>query len=222
MPILAGRSNDLNIVSPMIQILIFHNLDPLDQKGCIKVLLTVFLKVFDWNLHYVDTVCPRSSDLFYIVTYFYKLGHCFLDTQYVTSWPGSVKKGSICMRYIWKLNSLDILYAGTRSRIGNSQSPTMQLHYSSMLPQGLWKLLEAAQGTARGGCRVGLIPPIQAITVCPWSSDPFNVVTYFIKWVTTSWTYSITGRLFLGRVRKHPLNTVVRIRIFFNRIWRLS
>ena len=27
------------------------------------------------------------------------------------------------------------------------------------------------------------------ITVCPGSSDPFYVVTYYIKWVTTSWTY---------------------------------
>ena len=25
-------------------------------------------------------------------------------------------------------------------------------------------------------------------TVCPRSSDPFYVVTYYIKWVTTSWT----------------------------------
>ena len=28
-------------------------------------------------------------------------------------------------------------------------------------------------------------------TVCPRSSDLFYVVTYNIKWVTTSWTYSI-------------------------------
>ena len=27
-------------------------------------------------------------------------------------------------------------------------------------------------------------------TVCPRSSDPFCVVTYYTKWVTTSWTYS--------------------------------
>ena len=27
-------------------------------------------------------------------------------------------------------------------------------------------------------------------TVCPRSSGPFYVVTYYIKWVTTSWTYS--------------------------------
>ena len=25
--------------------------------------------------------------------------------------------------------------------------------------------------------------------VCPRSSDPFYVVTYYIKWLTTSWTY---------------------------------
>ena len=27
-------------------------------------------------------------------------------------------------------------------------------------------------------------------TVCPRSSDPFYIVTYYVKWVTTSWTYS--------------------------------
>ena len=26
------------------------------------------------------------------------------------------------------------------------------------------------------------------VTVCPRSSDPFYVVTYYIKWVNTSWT----------------------------------
>ena len=26
--------------------------------------------------------------------------------------------------------------------------------------------------------------------MCPRRSDPFYVVTYFIKWVTTSWTHS--------------------------------
>ena len=29
--------------------------------------------------------------------------------------------------------------------------------------------------------------------VCSRSSDPFYVVTYYIKWVTTSWTYSRTS-----------------------------
>ena len=27
-------------------------------------------------------------------------------------------------------------------------------------------------------------------TVCPRSSDPFHIVSFCIKWVTTSWTYS--------------------------------
>ena len=27
-------------------------------------------------------------------------------------------------------------------------------------------------------------------TVFPGSSDPFYIVSYYIKWVTTSWTYS--------------------------------
>ena len=35
-----------------------------------------------------------------------------------------------------------------------------------------------------------------AYTVCPRSSDQFYVVTYYIKWVTTSWTHSIIRVLF--------------------------
>ena len=27
-------------------------------------------------------------------------------------------------------------------------------------------------------------------TVCPGSSDPFYIVSYYIKWVTNSWTHS--------------------------------
>ena len=27
-------------------------------------------------------------------------------------------------------------------------------------------------------------------TVCPGSSDPFYIVTYYIKWITPSWTHS--------------------------------
>ena len=32
-------------------------------------------------------------------------------------------------------------------------------------------------------------------TVCPRSSDPFYVVSYYINWVTTSWTYGIVKYL---------------------------
>ena len=27
-------------------------------------------------------------------------------------------------------------------------------------------------------------------TICPRSSEPFHILTYSIKWVTTSWTYT--------------------------------
>ena len=32
---------------------------------------------------------------------------------------------------------------------------------------------------------------ISYITVCPGRSDPFFIVSYYIKWVTTSWTHSV-------------------------------
>ena len=38
------------------------------------------------------------------------------------------------------------------------------------------------------------------ITVCPGSSDPFYIITYYIKWVTISWTHNtIPGNNFVGR-----------------------
>ena len=30
---------------------------------------------------------------------------------------------------------------------------------------------------------------LQSYTVCPRSSDQFHIVSYYIEWVTTSWTY---------------------------------
>ena len=33
--------------------------------------------------------------------------------------------------------------------------------------------------------------PIQDCTICPGSTDPFDLVSYYIKCVTTSWTHSI-------------------------------
>ena len=33
-----------------------------------------------------STVCTRSSDLFYIVTLLYKMGHYFLDITYYIKW----------------------------------------------------------------------------------------------------------------------------------------
>ena len=45
----------------------------------------------------------------------------------------------------------------------------------------------AAQGTLQIPERLVHIP---VSTVCPGSSDPFHIVSYYIQWVTTSWTYS--------------------------------
>ena len=40
-------------------------------------------------------------------------------------------------------------------------------------------------------------------TVCPRSSDPFYIATYYIKWVTTSWT---DGNIEFGGYKiNHPV-----------------
>ena len=37
--------------------------------------------------------------------------------------------------------------------------------------------------------------PWYICTVCPGSSDPFYIVSYYIKWVTTYWTHSMYCRI---------------------------
>ena len=49
-------------------------------------------------------------------------------------------------------------------------------------------------------------------TVYPRSSDPFYIVTIYIKWVKTSWTYSTTV-MWIGIKNVGP-----RIRIFLNMV----
>ena len=36
--------------------------------------------------------------------------------------------------------------------------------------------------------------------VCPRSSDPFYIVAYYIKWVTTSWTRSIYTKIIMFQI----------------------
>ena len=40
--------------------------------------------------------------------------------------------------------------------------------------------------------------PYIADTVCQRSSDPFHIVSYYIKRVTASWTHSITQQILLS------------------------
>ena len=54
-----------------------------------------------------------------------------------------------------------------------------------------------------GSCRVVRAPPVLrghyivanfytvSSTVCPGSSDPFYIASYYVNWFTTSWTYSM-------------------------------
>ena len=51
----------------------------------------------------------------------------------------------------------------------------------------------------------------QTSTICPRSNYPFNIVTYYIKWVTSSWTYSIKHAecVAVGHHRKKKLRDVI-------------
>ena len=45
--------------------------------------------------------------------------------------------------------------------------------------------------STRGVQKFFSIPILLSVTHCPRSSDPFYMVTYYIKWVTTPWTHRI-------------------------------
>ena len=53
------------------------------------------------------------------------------------------------------------------------------------------------------------MPYTDPITVCSGSSDPFYVVTQYIKWSTTSWTYSSNNYLLcVQEVGDHIILTI--------------
>ena len=52
-------------------------------------------------------------------------------------------------------------------------------------------------------------PPFMGVyfcsnTVCPGSSYPFYIVTYYIKWVTTSWTHSTILQFLYVKFEEQP------------------
>ena len=47
--------------------------------------------------------------------------------------------------------------------------------------------------------------------MCPRSSDPFYLVTYYIKWVTTSWTYCIAEKSNMKKLPNIALKNKKRI-----------
>ena len=54
-------------------------------------------------------------------------------------------------------------------------------------------------------------------TICPESSDPFYTVSYYIKWVTTSWTHS-TPRDNLNSIERQTDSTPVD-KYYFSFTW---
>ena len=41
--------------------------------------------------------------------------------------------------------------------------------------------------------------------MCPRSSDPFYIVSYYIKWVTTTWTHSMLNMFTFDELSVSPL-----------------
>ena len=68
------------------------------------------------------------------------------------------------------------------------------------------------------GLQAVLVLQLSQYTVCPRSNDPFSIVGYYIKWVTTSWTWSIFSVAgwsdTLNRIQIHG-PTIKRIRYLY-------
>ena len=47
-------------------------------------------------------------------------------------------------------------------------------------------------------------------TICPRSSDPIHIVTYYIRWVITSWTQSNNNRNLLYSLQVIAASTFVK------------
>ena len=58
-------------------------------------------------------------------------------------------------------------------------------------------------------------------TVCPRSSDPFFIVSYYIKWITTSWTYSMDAHVILGSTNSVSLSLGISLSILYIYIYLL-
>ena len=101
------------------------------------------------NIRGLTTVCPRSSDPFYTVTYYIKIGPSLLLWHTV-----------VCLIYV---------------KIG-PDFLDIQLQWSQL---GEWPQ------------RIFLDCANRNYYICTRSSDPFYIVTYYIKWVTTFGTHRI-------------------------------
>ena len=84
---------------------------------------------------YIYTICPRSSDPFYVVPY--------------TIRNGSLLPGHVAGQTVIKAKNM--------KNIKKKEKNWLYRHN----------------------------------TMCPRSNDPFYIVTYSIKWVTTAWTHGI-------------------------------
>ena len=67
---------------------------------------------------------------------------------------------------------------------------------------------------------------LTAFTVCPRSSDPFYIATYYIEWVTTSWIYSqkkyITNNLIFPTRFLQSFNQFLPKKIYLHKTEHIS
>ena len=117
------------------------------------------------------TVCSRSSDPFYKVTYYKKMGNYFLDMQQYTVCPIEVK--TECIQHGTYIRWYCMSYAQCpiilieMNKASRSQKNRDYFRLTKCLKQIKLPILSSTRPRSR-----------------------FQIVGYYIKWVTTSWTHS--------------------------------
>ena len=59
--------------------------------------------------------------------------------------------------------------------------------------------------------------------MCPGSSDPYYIVTYYIKWVTTSWTYCSKFRILFpwpSETKSYAKSRIIRWGLFSDKKYK--
>ena len=119
------------------------------------------------------------------------MGHYFLDTQYILLFWGNF------WDYIGEFFQLCSLYLYKNHDGVSLQKVQFNGWHLNKRPKRFmedfrpsWKKSKLSLRSDRRRLWMWFRRQVNTYTVCPRSSGPFYGVTYFIKWVPTSWTYS--------------------------------
>ena len=125
-------------------------------------------------------MCPRSSDPFYLASYYIKWVTTFWSHSTKRLWVIGVDLGRSDVNITLCSRSSDLFHKVTNLKYWVTTSWKRTHSNAVKISDLAYPFLSDV-----------LIYAYILHSMCPRSSDPFYIVSYFITWVTTSWTYSM-------------------------------